>query len=497
MQPYIIGSDIGTGSVKTVALDFDGKVICSTQVHYPTLHPQTGYSEQDPEIVVNAFFQSIKALIIKMKDQPEAVALSSAMHGLLVIDKDGKPITNLMLWSDARSNSIAGNLKRSAKGKIIYEASGTPIHSMSPLSKILWLKENDPDTFYKAYKFISIKEFIWQQLFREYVIDYSLASATGLLDIENRNWHSPSLTLASVSLSQLSQPVATTYVKKGVAVEKARIMGISPDTAFCIGASDGCLANLGTNAINNGVAAITIGTSGAVRIFSREPIREYEQMFFNYILDEEHFISGGPVNNGGNIIHWLIKNYLDIEDIRDHHYEELFNQIQSVPAGCDGLVFLPYVNGERAPVWDEESCGVFFGIRSQHKKQHFLRAVLEGICFGLNDILTALEEASEPIHQVNVSGGFVQSALWMQMLADITGKKVFLQQTEDASAVGAAYLGLKATGVIHEFPNVTHSGKMLIPRKTVADVYEKNFRVYKTLYPALKNSMTLLYKLEH
>ncbi len=495
MQPYILGIDIGTGSTKAIAVDYEGKVLGSSQQYYSTLIPQPGYSEQDPETIFDAFKESIQKTVAQTKGQPVALCLSSAMHSLVAVDREGRPLTNLILWSDARSSAIADRIKTSPQGKSIYEATGTPIHSMSPLCKIIWLRENRPEVFLNAYKFISIKEYIWHQLFHEFEIDHSLASATGLFHIERRNWNEESLTLAGITPQQLSQPVATSFIRKGLQPGAAAWLSLPATTPVCIGSSDGCLANLGTYSLDQQTAAITIGTSGAVRVARPTPLKDYSIMCFNYLLDETTFICGGPINNGGIVAQWLLKNFLLGKEIKEEAYDELFSQIEAVPAGADGLIFLPYIYGERAPLWDEESCGVFFGIKPHHTQTHFLRAALEGVCFALQDILASIEDVSQPVLQVNASGGFVQSAVWVQLLADVTGKKICIHQHEDASAIGAAWLGLKSLQIIPAYSSIKQeTGHSVLPRRERVEAYKRNFALFKTLYPSLKTTMHQFYR---
>jgi gluconokinase len=493
MQSYLLGTDIGTGSIKTVAVDFSGKALCSSQYFYSTQNPKPGYSEQNAQEILQAFIQSIKDVVLKMKGNPSCISLSSVMHSVVAVDENGKALTDLIIWSDARSSAIADEIKDSPQGKIIYEATGTPIHSMSPLCKIIWLKENVPGVFEKTHKFISIKEYIWYQLFQEFEIDHSLASATGLFDIMKLNWHDESLSLAGITKERLSKPVATSYIRKDAKEEIVSSLNITASTPFCIGASDGCLANLGSSSLQSHIAAITIGTSGAVRVTRKEPLIDYTTMSFNYLLDEHTFICGGPINNGGSVVQWLLKNFLSHATTNEENYKNLFDEIEKIPEGCEGLIFLPYLYGERAPVWDEQSCGVYFGVKPYHRQSHFLRAALEGICFALKDVLVALEKDAESIRQINASGGFVQSPVWVQMLADITGKNILLQQTEDASAIGAAWLALKALNIISDYSSLeTQAGNIIQPQKKLQNAYQKNYTVFKMLYPNLKTTMHLL-----
>jgi gluconokinase len=261
---------------------------------------------------------------------------------------------------------------------------------------------------------------------------------------------------------------------------------------FCIGASDGCLANLGTGAMREKQAALTIGTSGAIRIAGSKPLKTSASMIFNYILEKDIFISGGPVNNGGNIVQWLIRDFLNRNISEEKAYLDLFGRAEKIVSGCGGLVFLPYLHGERAPVWDEETTGVYFGIRSFHNQDFFIRAALEGICFALKQVMENLEEAAGKIEEVQVSGGFIKSAFWMQLLADITEKKLCLVQQEDASATGAAFLAMKALKKIDHVPVFPmENQKVFYPDENLKDVYKKNYQIYLKLYPALMEAMHL------
>ncbi len=496
MEQYVIGVDIGTGSAKAVAVNKNGKPIAASQIFYKTISRQPGYSEQDPEIIWKAFAGCIREIVSKTNQVPLAVSFSSAMHSLLVVNDKNIAITPLITWEDTRSEKIAEDLRNSPEAKSIYTATGTPIHSMTPLCKIKWMKENEKEIFEQAFKFISIKEFIWYRLFNKYEIDYSLASATGLFNIENFKWNKPSLDFCNIDASHLSVPVPTHFARNDLNPGMAVLLNVPENTSFCIGASDGCLANLGSDAINPGTAALTIGTSGAVRIASPAPLINYSAMIFNYVLDDSTFISGGPVNNGGNVLKWMFKTFLNNLSPTNNDYKNIFEQIERIPPGSEGLIFLPYLHGERAPIWDEKASGVFFGIRSLHTNAHFFRAALEGICFALNNILEIIETSSSAIKQLNVSGGFVHSQIWMHILADISNKKICLVQTEDASSIGAALLGMKALKIIEDYSSVDENiNSSILPDNGHLPVYKKLYELFKSLYAPLEQPMHTLYEI--
>ncbi|HEV8083870.1 MAG TPA: gluconokinase [Chitinophagaceae bacterium] len=490
---YIIGIDIGTGSAKAVAINHSGEILTSSQVHYSMLDMPAGFSEQNPETIWDAFVNCLKEIVNKLQHVPVAVSLSSCMHSLMVTDKSNLPVTNLILWGDTRSEKIANEIRESQNAEAIYRETGTPIHSMSPLCKIIWLKTNAPEVFSNADKFISIKEFIWFRLFRAYQVDQSVASATGLFNIGTYGWNYNSLQLCGIDTDHLSEIVPTHFIRNDLNNTIAGILNIPANTQFCIGASDGCLANLGSFAMERGTAAITIGTSGAVRIANATPVINFGAMIFNYVLDTKTFICGGPVNNGGNVFDWMMKSFLQIQEPGEKEYNEFFKRVDEVPSGSKGLLFLPYLYGERAPIWDEQSCGVFFGIKSYHNQSYFLRAALEGLCYALKNILQIVEQSTEPIKQLNVSGGFIHSKTWVQILADVTGKKICLVQTEDASAIGAGLLCVKAIHLVENFSSLQPLRNATIePIENNYLAHEKYFPVFKNLYMKLKESMHMI-----
>jgi gluconokinase len=484
---YVLGIDIGTGSTKAVAVNFNSEPFAVSQQHYPTCSPKPGYSEQDPELIWNMFRVCLGEILNKMRGAPKAICFSSAMHSVIPVDKHGNKLCDMLTWADCRSDAIASRLRSLPDGANAYESSGMPLHAMSPLCKIIWFRENRTALFNQTFKFISIKEYIWYKLFGEYVVDHSIAGATGMLDISTMRWNSHLLSLAGINEHQLSMPVSTSYF-----LAAPSLLGVlESETTFIIGSSDGCLANLGSYALRKGIAALTVGTSGAVRISSSKPIVDKVAMTFSYRLDENKFICGGPVNNGGNVLQWLSTNFLGKASDKQT-FEELFASIDQVPPGADGLLFLPYLHGERAPIWDANSSGAFVGIRSTHTQAHFCRAVLEGVCFALNDVLLAVENKSEHIEQINVSGGFVNSLTWMQLLADISGKRLAVWQTEDASAVGAAFMALKVLGLNSgNYPAEPQNGNQITiePDRLKHIAYGQNFQIFKGLYLALKESM--------
>lgn len=498
----IIGLDIGTSSTKAVAFDLTGNVLAQHSIPYPILNPLEGYYEQDPEVIYYACIKSVAQVMIELQgDQdivkPICISISSAMHGLIAVDAAGKPLTNCIIWADRRSEEIAVNLQASEVGKRLYQQTGTPIHPMSLLCKLMWIKANDQPLFNQSHKFIGIKEFLFYRLFGVYVVDHSIASATGLFDIRELIWSDLALNFAGISAEQLSTPVPVDHVSRLSNREIASLMRIPEDTPFVIGGSDGCLANLGVGAVKPGVASVTVGTSGAIRVVSPLANNEQKQRLFSYLLRPNEYVIGGAVNNGGVLRNWFRDTFLTelTQTEEDKDATALLNEVvDSVVPGAEGLIFLPYLTGERAPHWNSNAKGVYFGIQLRHTRAHFARAMMEGMLFAIYSVGMALEETTGPIHTIYASGGLARSPIWVQMLADVFNKPVFIKNTVESSAWGAALIGLEALGVAAEVPaedrdiadaedDIEHYYK---PSEENHAVYIENFRKFERLYQKLE-----------
>lgn len=491
MESYIIGIDLGTGSAKAIAMSHAGEVIDTVQVSYPTLQPDHGYQEQAPELIWQAFVKCISRLTASRKKNPDAIALSSAMHSVIPVAENGSPLMNMIIWADNRSASVATRIHQSAAGQLLYEQTGTPIHAMSPLCKIQWLKENSPGIFSKTARFISLKEYIWFKLFHYYEVDYSIASASGLMNIEGLVWNDLSLDATGIHSGQLSNLVNSDHKRTCKDPALCQQLGIVEGTPFFIGASDGCLANVGSFATEEGCLALTIGTSGAVRVTRKKTMLNFKAMTFNYRLDDTTYVCGGPTNNGGVILKWFAENILGRKLETANDYTTLFGGLTTTKPGAEGLIFLPYVLGERAPIWNSDACGVFFGIRSHHLQPHLTRAVIEGISMALYDIAWNMIDAGLDIHQIHVSGGFVHSEQWLQILANLFGKKICLINTADASAIGAAFLAMKALGIIADYQQLKPTEiKEFMPEPEHTATYHELFLKYRGLYKNVGELMT-------
>lgn len=304
-QSSIIGVDIGTTSTKSVAFGLTGEVLYYQTVEYPILSEEPGQAEQEPEQVLEAVLSTLGKVLEWQQQRGcklEGVSFSSAMHSLILMDAAGEPLTRCLIWADSRSHACADEIRNSPVGHKIYLQTGTPVHPMSPLPKLCWLRQEQPELFGQAAKFIGIKEYVLYRLFGQYKVDQSVASAMGLFNIFEFEWHQDALEVAGVKPEQLPEPVPPTYTFRELKPAYASLLKIPADTPFVIGASDGCLANLASHAVRAGEAVVTIGTSGAVRVMSNKPATDLQERVFSYALNKDHFVLGGAVKDRKSVV---------------------------------------------------------------------------------------------------------------------------------------------------------------------------------------------------
>ncbi|KHE66917.1 gluconokinase, partial [Halobacillus sp. BBL2006] len=422
------------------------------------------------------------------------VGISAAMHSLICMEESGKPLSPSIIWADARSADQAAFLKE--KHAHLYMRSGTPLHPMSPLSKLIWMKEQGYEPWKQADYYVSIKEFLLYRWFGEKVVDYSIAAATGLFDIKEHRWDREALNLAGIETDQLFQPVPPTHSLQGMKTETAARAGLNADTPFVIGASDGPLANLGIGAIEPGETAITIGTSGAIRQFSSEPLLDEKQEIFSYSFTEDLWITGGPSNNGGLVLGWLQKLWNGEQD--NYSMEQLSEMAASISPGAENLLFLPYLNGERAPFWNAEAKGSFIGLTPTHEKEHMTRAAMEGVLFSILHIAKALERLGNEHQKIFASGGFARSPVWVQMLADMFQTPIYIPKSHQSSAWGAAWLALYSLGEVENLTDIKHSIPMdeeYLPNEENKEKYQELFRIYEAVSADLQPHFSKLHQL--
>lgn len=500
----IITVEIGTNAVRVMAFDMGGKVIASSKGSYPTFHTEPDYSEQDPDQMFITMLYVMKNLLNEkihpQNYQVTSMCFSASMHSLLPVDKNGVPLGNAITWADNRGKKEAKELRNTELGNKIYDATGTPIHPMSPLVKINWLAKHDPERFKKTHKFLSIKSYIIQQLTKGYLLDYSLASATGLMNIYSRTWDADALDYAGITAEKLPELVPVFHSAGKLRTEYQKSLGLPANLKIIVGSSDGCLATLGGGVWEEGKATITVEDSGAVRVVSKNVLKDKKRRLFNYLLTEEYYVSGGPTNNGGVVFEWFTKQFGEFKNPYDIEFtmESLIQEAMSVPVGSGGLLFLPYLLGERAPMWNANARGCYFGVNIKHERSHFVRATVEGILYEIYSIGKILEEHRN-IDSFTTNGSFASIPFCTQMLADIFNKQVSIGENPDSIAQGAFLLSATDMGIYNNLDEAAQSVVLSTayrPQRQNHEVYQKFFSIFERLSSKLSDEFEDLANLQ-
>jgi gluconokinase len=445
--PIILALDVGTTGVKAVAFDLASPWRHVAIREYPLLEPQPGWQVQDPESMLNATAAAAaECVAVAGGAEVLAVALSCAMHGLLALDAGMRPLTPLITWADARATEQARFLRASGQARELHRATGTPIHPMTPLTKLMWFSHNDPQTWARARWWVGLKDYLLYRLTGTLVTELSSASGTGLLDMATGAWSPAAVALSGVSMDQLPPIVATTATLS-LSPGAAQRVALPAGTPVVAGAADGPLGNLGTGAITCGVAGLSLGTSGAIRMAVPKPQVDDDGALFCYALTDSVWVVGGAVSNGGVVVRWAGDSLApDVSapagDLAD---EALLSLAATVPAGSDGLVMVPYLLAERAPLWDPDLPGAYLGLRRGHTRAHLIRAAVEGVCRQVAVITDSLDRIAR-VTSVRVTGGTFRSPLWREVMAAALNRPLHLVAAAEGSALGAAALGLLALG---------------------------------------------------
>lgn len=482
-MPLFAGLDIGTTHTKLIVCDPAVNILFQAKIGY-----SKGFGDTlDCAEILDAVYSLLKkaAETGVFAGQELVVTFSTAMHSLVLLNEAAEPLTPLYTWADTSSQPVVRELENDPLVQQLFFETGTPFHPMSPLCKLAWMKRSSPGLLAGAFKATGIKEFIWYQVTGRWEADHSIASATGLFSQKTMYWHPDAMQIAGLRLDQLAAPVPVTHTASASPGGFAAACSLPEDTSWVIGGSDGVLAQLGSGALAKGVAALTIGTSGAIRVTIPDFTVDRNRELFTYHLDKEHSVSGGAINNGGIVLQWWQRQVMELSDDLPTALEKFTTSAASVMPGCEGLVCLPWFGGERAPVWDADATGIFAGVKNTHGQSHFKRSIIEGICFSFRVLLEKLEAAHGPVREVYASGGFTGSKWWVQVMADILERPLVIRDDADASALGAVAVGMKAVGMIRrweDFPALSDDrGEAYHPEVQTKNTYFRNYERFLRL----------------
>lgn len=496
---YLIGVDIGTSGTKTVMFDLFGNTIASSTKEYPMYQPQNGWAEQDPNDWWIATYTSIKEVLAKSGIKPsevKGIGLSGQMHGLVMLDAEGRVLRRSIIWCDQRTAKECDEITEKIGRERLVEITANPALTGFTASKIMWVKNNEPETYEKCRKILLPKDYIRYMLTGEYATEVSDASGMQLVDIRSRNWSDEVLEKLGIDKSLLA-PIYESYMITGKVSEKAaELTGLAKGTPVVGGAGDQAAGAVGNGIVKEGIVSSTIGTSGVVFAHTNKPIIDKMgriHTFCHAVPNAWHVM--GVTQAAGLSLKWFRDNFciseketamqMDIDP-----YELMTKEAEKVPAGSNGVIYLPYLMGERTPHLDPNARGVFFGLSAIHSKRDMIRAVMEGVSYSLKDCMEIIKETGIKVNEVRASGGGGKSVLWRQMQSNMFNCEVNTINSSEGPALGVAILAGVGTG---EYGSVQEACEDVIkvtstvsPEKYSAEIYAKGYLKYKDLYNALK-----------
>ncbi len=495
-----MGADIGTTGCRVSIYDANGGLVSSASAEYSLQVPQVGWAEQDPEAIYSAFQSTLHEAVNGFAHplaQIESLTFSTVFHSIFPVTKEGKPLHPMLIFADSRAQACLDEIRQGMDVEALYERTACPLHPMYPFAKLLWFKRNRPEIFGSAHKFVSIKELIFHRLTGQFVVDMSLATGTGVFNSQKLTWDTQALRFLDMPESKLSEVRPTTYI---FSQWSSHVLGLPASVKLVVGAGDGVLSTLGAGATGPGQYTAMIGTSGAVRLCTDKPRTDKATKNWCYNLTEEVWVVGGAISNGGLAFRWARDKFAANEQfvakkLNLDAYDVLARYAEQKPAGSDGLIFLPFLMGERSPHWNANARGVLFGLNMNHGKRHLMRATLEGVLYSMYSVFRSLrdqvpDETNAKV-EIRASGSFSRSHFWVQMMSDVFGSSIVLPGEPEGSVFGAAALGMLATGHLKSIAAIGDLvGKpraVFTPDPENHAVYQKLFRIYERVYRSLIN----------
>ena len=505
---YVIGIDIGTSGTKTVLFDRNGKVIASATVEYPLYQPQNGYAEQDPADWYNASISTAKTVIEKSGVSNEdivGVGLSGQMHGLVMLDENNNVIRRSIIWCDQRTAKECEEITEKVGAKRLIEITANPALTGFTASKILWVRNNEPENYAKCRHILLPKDYVRFMLTGEYATEVSDASGMQLLDIPNRCWSDEVLEKLDIDKSLLAKVYESPDITGCITKEAAALTGLKEGTPVVGGAGDNAAAAVGTGVVVDGKAFTTIGTSGVVFAHTSEISIDPKGRVHTFCCAVPgcwHVM--GVTQGAGLSLKWFRDNFCQAEKdtakgMGVDEYYLMDKEAETVPIGANRLLYLPYLMGERTPHLDPDARGMFFGLSAMHTKKDMLRAVMEGVAYSLRDCMEICREMGINVSDMMACGGGGTSPLWRQMLADLYACPVKTSASKEGPALGVAILAMVGAGLYKSVPDacaaIIGTDKIQEPVRENIPVYEKYYRLYTEIYPAVKEKCAKLAKL--
>ena len=495
-----LGIDIGTSATKTLVMNAAGKILAEATSPYPLHHPKPLWSEQDPEDWWQATVKTVRAVMRQAKLKPadvKAIGLSGQMHGSVFLDKQDRVIRKAILWNDQRTAAECDEIEQLAGGRRkLIQMVANPALTGFTAPKILWLRRHEPKNFAKTRKILLPKDDVRRRLTGEYATDVSDASGMLLLDVAKRNWSKPLLSALQLDEDLFGKCYESEEPTGKLTAEAAKTLGLTTDCIVVGGAGDCAAGAVGNGIVNQGTLSTSIGT-GAVMFVHSDTVKIDPEgrlhTFCHAVRGKWHMM--GVNLSGGGCLQWFRNQFCEADiaaakKTKVNVYDMLSREAEAVPAGSEGLIFLPFLSGERTPHADPDARACFIGLTLKHGRGHAVRAIMEGVAYAMRDSLEIIREVGVPVRQIRASGGGSKSPLWRQIQADVFGEKVVTINAEEGPAYGVALLAAVGAGA---FKNVEEACSATIrvvkdtpvQRKPTA-YYNQAFGIYQRLYQQLK-----------
>jgi len=501
----LLGIDLGTTGVKAALFSDDGRVLADAFFDYPLYHPHPGWAEQNPADWWQATTDAIRLCLSKGREQGaqpsevRGVGLSGQMHGVVLLDEQHQVLRPCIIWADQRSEAQCQWMTERVGARQLIEYVSNPALTGFTAPKLLWVRDNEPDIFARAHTMLLPKDYIRYRLTGEMAMEISDAAGTCLLDVKHGVWSQEVLKAIELAPSLLPPIVAAEAVTGHITSEVAALTGLVVGTPVAGGGADNACGAVGNGVVSPGLALVSIGTSGVVLAYADSPQVDTSGPVprvhtFNHAVPNAWYLMG-VTQGAGLSMRWVRDNIGLPERALERwtgvdSYETLAKEAESVPAGSEGLIFLPYLQGERTPHLDPYARGGWIGLSARHDRRHLIRSVMEGVAFSLRDCFTIIREQGLTIEQMRATGGGAKSPLWRQIIADVLGVELVTTNATEGPAFGAALLAGVAGGV---YPSVQEACKQTVrivehtaPQASTRAAYDSAYETYTALYPALK-----------
>lgn len=487
---FFIGIDASTTATKALLMNEAGDVLGVAATEYGFETPQPLWSEQDPHLWWQGTVNSIQQVLAKTGiagQDVKGLGLTGQMHGLVLLDKEGEVLRPSLLWNDQRTQAQCDQIRARLGKERLIQLTGNDALTGFTAPKILWVRENEPDIYARVAHILLPKDYVRYRLTGDYATDKAGAAGTLLLDLRRRDWSAEVLAALAIDPDWLPPTFEGTAVTGTISRTAAEVTGVKAGTPVVGGGGDQAAQAVGVGAVESGIVALTLGTSGVVFASVAEPFVEPDgrlHAFCHAVPDKWHLM--GVMLSAAGSLRWYRDTLAP-----DAEFDELVARTAGLPPGCEGLLFLPYLTGERTPHPDPLARGAFVGLTVRHTKDHMTRAVLEGVAFGLRDSFELMKGAGLPqINQVRVSGGGAKSPLWRQILADVFNAELVTVNTTEGAAYGAALLATVGAGIHTDVATLVAEAVKVTGRDepgTAVTVYNQYYNLYRQLYPALKS----------